>query len=170
MILRARMSPLAALLLACGDALGPGDGSLTTDSQRYVATDDDENAPPRYSFTIITQFTNTASDTVYLGRCMPDSPGPLFSVELVAPSNDEGSAFSMAWACVGHHLQLAVAPGAVRVDTLRLTGPSAYEGSRAMGVLEGTHRLRFLVQSCRGDGACIRDDMGVSNTFVVDPE
>src|SRR5688500_16273703 len=79
----------------------PARGSevVQTDTPKYVA-----QAPQgggQWRFRVIARFTNTRPDTLFLGRCFPDSPRPTYGVELLQPLNGEGSAFDPVWACVG---------------------------------------------------------------------
>src|SRR4249919_3890048 len=73
----------AALIASCSsplENLGPVPaGAFTTDATGYLA----HRLPgtlPRYQFRIIGRFENRGTSTVYLGRCFPNSPQPLFSV------------------------------------------------------------------------------------------
>lgn len=173
-----RVRTLAALacgvVWSCGDAFGPppdrASEPVQTDRTRYTATPTGDAAPGfvEYEFTIVATFTNPTDDTVYLGRCFPDSPGPVYGVDLVSPEDEWGAAYSRFWGCVGHDQQFAVAPGAARVDTLRISGPTAWQGGAYLGLLEGLFRLRYSVRTGPGDGAPeAPDDLESSNVFEV---
>src|SRR5689334_262401 len=108
------------LLASCSSSVAPAvdlgpvpPGPFTTDATGYVAYKL-EGSLPRYQFRIISRFENQGTATVYLGRCFPNSPQPLFSV--VSTSTVE-SGYSQVWACVGHDRQFAIRAGEVRVDT-----------------------------------------------------
>lgn len=115
--------------------------------------------------------TNTTNRTVYLARCTPASPQPIYSIELIESNgSDWGSAYSPAWGCVGHDQQIAVVAGGTRVDTFHITGPNSWDGvtHKPFGTLTGRMRLVYAVQSCRGDGQCpLPSSTGRSNAFFV---
>jgi hypothetical protein len=164
----------AALLASCSspaepsfDDLGPVPaGAFTTDATGYLA----HRLPgslPRYQFRIISRFENQGTSTVYLGRCFPRSPQPLFSV--VATTSVE-SGYSQVWACVGHDQQFAVRAGETRVDTLLVEGPNTFQGgtNTPLGMTEGDFRLYFDVRLAAGDGApSAPDGIKLSNAFRV---
>jgi hypothetical protein len=179
-----RSIALAALLCttaACSDAttdpsgaaelLANDDASFTVDRTVYTATSDQSIAYTRYRFQLVARFTNNTSQPVFLSRCFPNSDSPTFGVELLDPPTDRwGSAYDMAWACVGHDAQFEVAPGATRIDTYEISGPNAFDGhtQRPFGVLAGRMRLVYEVQGCRGDGACrLTGTIGKSAPFDV---
>ncbi len=144
---------------------------FTTDATAYVAQTSGSVEVARYSFDVISRFENRGAVTLYLGRCRPDSPQPLFGVDLAEPAGSGSrSGYAYFWACVGHDRQFAVKPGEVRVDTLHVAGPNAFDGvtKEPLGVTEGTFRLRFDVRSAPGDGLPdAPPGVGYSNTFVV---
>jgi hypothetical protein len=143
--------------------------SLHTDQTIYIAQQERGGSHPSYGFQVVTRFVNLTTRTVYLARCYPDSPYPLYSVELVDPEDEWGAAYNGAWACVGHENPIAVAPGSTRTDTLHLTGPNfwSWDGQHD-GVLEGRFRLRYRAKSCRAEIGCeLPGDVARSNTFEV---
>jgi len=164
----------AVSVLSCGiltsplDDLGPvPDGAFTTDATGYVAV----RIPgqERYRFTVISRFQNRGAATLYLGRCFPNSPQPLFGANLATPT-PEGSAYSGIFGCVGHDKQFAIQPGGVRFDTLQVEGPNAFDGRthEPFGVTNGDFRLYFDVRLAPGDGApSAPDSLHLSNTFRV---
>ena len=180
--LHSRTPPLAAALIlgaACSPAASapvgdPASAGLHTDQATYVATRiSGEGAYTQYGFRVEARFNNTTGDTLYLARCYPESPTPIYGVELAdapAASYRDGAAYDGAWACVGHERQIAVAPGGSRVDTLLVRGPNAWDGitHTPFGTLTGRMRLSYGVQRCRGDGACLLPrEAGRSNPFDV---
>jgi hypothetical protein len=151
--------------------LGPlPDGSLMTDATGYVAQQIVGSARPiRYRFTVITRFQNRSVAPVYLARCFPSSPQPMYSIGSADGSATE-SAYAPIWGCVGHDNQFEILPGAVRVDTFSVQGPNLYDEiqQQGLGATSGTLRLSLLVASARGDGAReAPGSLGVSNAFIV---
>ena len=163
----------AASLLSCGIFTVPSgdfgpvpDGAFTTDATSYVAVGIPRG---RYRFTVISRFENRGAATLYLGRCYPNSPHPLFGVELATPTSQK-SAYSGIFACVGHDKQFAIQPGVVRIDTLQVQGPNAFDGHthEPLGVTNGEFRLYFDVRLAPGDGApSAPNGLHLSNTFRV---
>jgi len=165
---------VVSLLVSCSapsdpgiDNLGPVPaGAFTTDASAYVA----HRLPgglSRYQFRIISRFENRGAPTLYLGRCYPDSPQPLFSV---INTNPVESGYSQTWACVGHDRQFAIRSGEVRIDTLVVEGPNAFQGgtNTPIGVTEGDFRLYYDVRLAAGDGGpAAPDSVTLSNVFRV---
>jgi len=128
----------------------------------------------QYHFPIISTFTNRSADTVFLGRCYPDSKQPLFSVVGIdsATAFDHATmpAYATGWACVGHDRQIEIAPGKARVDTLEIQGPTSFSGitGAALGILEGTFRLYFEAHKGRGERSPLMPfSQRTSNPFTV---
>ena len=146
--------------------LAPDEFVLSTDQPSYRAMSMGGTGPYRgYGFTVIARFTNHAESTVYLARCLPTTPFPVYGVAAIG--DPEGAAYNGAWGCVGHDQQIAVAPGATRIDTLQLKGPNGVSGGVPLGAFAGQMRLVYEVQGCRGDGACRIPGAGESNLFTV---
>jgi hypothetical protein len=159
------------LLPGCDGILGPGDDpepAIRTDRESYAAVPVFPDYS-QYAFTVITTFTNPTGDTLYLDRCYPDTPYPIYGV---GREDDQEVGWNAAWACVGT-VPFAMAPGETRVDTLRITGPNAFTRSgEPMGVLWGTFRLGFAVKSCSEAGPCpdpVPGYLRQSNAFRVEP-
>ena len=178
MVSFARALPLLLVSVACSGvagpeaAAGPDSGTFTTDAAAYTAKASGSLlGNPIYSVTVVARFTNPGTSTIYLARCYPDSPTPIYGVALVGQTDSWGAAYNPAWACVGHDKQIAVRPGETRVDTLKLTGPNAFEGStnKGFGVTAGRFKLTYGTQSCTGDGECpLRDEsLNSSNEFTI---
>ena len=144
---------------------------IRTDALVYTAEyEGGEGTYRQYGFDLVARFTNPTDETIYLSRAYPDQPRPDYGVILVSGDDEWGSAYSTVIAGVGHDDQIAVAPGETRVDTLRLRGPSAWDGrtGERFGQLEGEMRLSYQPQGCRGDGACrLPDSLATSNVFQV---
>ena len=151
--------------------LGPvPDGSLTTDATGYLAEPIVGTVRPlQYQFKLITRFENRSRSPVFLGRCYPNSPQPIYSI-VSADGSALESAYNPNWACVGHDSQFQLLPGAVRVDTFTLQGPNVFDPSKqqAVGATSGMFRLALSVRSAPGDGApAAPGSLGMSNAFVV---
>ena len=140
--------------------------AFTTDTTGYLAY----RLPgslPSYHFQIISRFENRTASTLYLGRCFPDSPQPLFSV-VDAPPVESG--YAQVWACIGSVQPFAIRTGEVRVDTLLVEGPNFFEnGTNApIGVTEGDFWLYYDVRLAAGDGApTAPNSLKLSNAFRV---
>ncbi len=173
--LRALLVGSLGVVSGCGAGLDivtsdPANYLLSTDRASYTAVVAGTiGSQPQYGFTVITAFTNRAKRMVYLARCAPSSPTPMFSVEMVGSAEPPGPAYNGVWACTGHDQQIPVAAGATRSDTLFLVGPNSFDGAtgQPIGALTGAMRLRYTVQTCQGDGACVVQDAGNSNSFAV---
>jgi hypothetical protein len=157
--------------LSCESLVTPEDGDvvLSTDREVYIATFiGGTGAYASYGFDVEVRTVNRGSGTVFLPRCYPDSRFPTFALELMDPEA-ERSAYSPNWACVGHDHQIAIRPGESRIDTLRMVGPTAvlHVEQRPLGVFEGTMRIRYFPQACRGNGECRMAGRTVSNAFQV---
>jgi hypothetical protein len=130
--------------------------NVTLNASEFVATRlFPESTLPQYQITVITSIRNTGAGPLYLTAC-GSSPTPVFGVELVSPSNPEGSAFNRAWGCPAG-AEHVLAPGAQRTDTLTLRAPSAVQNGRALGAVEGTMRVVFLGTTCRTPDKCSGD-------------
>lgn len=107
---------------------------------------------------------------MFLARCFPSTPIPIYSVGPADLSSPVRSAYSPVWACVGHDQQIEVAPGSERVDTLTIVGPHGRDHAtrEPIGTLMGSMRLLYQVRTCRGDTlACVIPDAGISAPFTV---
>ncbi len=157
-----------ALLEPRGDLGSVPDGPFTTDATGYVAQRL-QGSDFQFHFIVIARFENRGSVPMYLGRCFPNSPKPLFSVATTNPSTD-ASGYGQFWACVGHDQQFEVMPGASRIDTLEVRGPNMVDGRThvPIGRTQGEFRLYFEVALSRGDGATLApESMRLSNAFLV---
>lgn len=160
---------LAALAVGCSSPeISPA--RLQTDSNEYLAVLQRSDGPFRtLGFRVVAQFTNQGDTPLFLARCYPVSPGPMFTVELLEAVDAWGAAYDPVWACVGHDEQFLVQPGETRTDTLLLAGPNVYHGitRQSRVALSGRMRLRYSVQRCTGDGACLLREGIPSNVFLV---
>jgi hypothetical protein len=145
---------------------------VLTDHDAYVARyEGGEGLHRQYGFTLVARSENRGRASVYLARCYPDTPYPIYGVDLVDGEDPRGAAYSGVWACVGHDRQIRIDPGEVRTDTLHLRGPNIFDGrtGEAFGTLVGRMRLWYEPQTCPGDGACrLGRDAGASNVFTVE--
>lgn len=169
---------ISALSLGCGTPTGPTNplgpasaGFLTTDATTYQATAFETVwDQPRYVFQVIATFHNRLAVPVYLGRCYPDTPHPIYGVEAVDAEGSR-SGYDPAWACVGHDRPIEVAAGATRVDTLRIEGPTAFDGRthEPIGRVVGRFRLVYDVWLGKDEGASRAPNLiRASNAFVVE--
>ncbi len=163
-------------LLACASSdlptgLGPvPDGSLVTDATAYVAEPiAGAGQPVQYQFAVIARFENRSASPVYLGRCFPNSPQPMYSI-IAADSSAIVSAYEPYWGCVAHNNQFEILPGAVRVDTFLVHGPNAFDEvkQQGIGVTNGVFRLFLFVGAAPGDvPPPAPGSLGISNAFIV---
>jgi len=122
-----------------------------------------------YVFTLVARYENRTADTLYVSRCYPRDPTPMYGVETIDDTAD--AAYDPVWACVGHDSPIVIAPSAARVDTLRIEGPHSFDGktNAPMGRFEGGFRLLYQVSSCwRGRTKCqLLPEWQRSGTFRV---
>jgi hypothetical protein len=169
---------LAMLVPACGAPLATpaessadrvGDLTLLTDRSAYKAVATEREGPVRaYRFTLVARFTNHTDRPVYLERCYPDTPYPIHGI--VPAEGDAEVAYAPVWACVEHGHPIEVQPGETRTDSLRITGPNAWDGdtNEAFGRLEGRFRLSYSVGTCPAVIGCeVPGRVRESNEFVV---
>ena len=144
---------------------------LTTDSSAYVARIRDQIwNQPRYEFSVIATYRNLGSKPLYLGRCFPNSPVPMYGVSRADGARGPKSGYDPVWACVGHNRQFRLNPGEQRVDTLRIVGPNGFDHftHQPSGPVEGEFRLYYYVDGCTGSNPCpVADAIRTSNTFRV---
>ena len=170
--LRATVLLAVALLLpGCGgDAVGPswdpeGPAVQIDQSSYHAAYLDGEGSHRRYGFELVARYTNLTESPVFLGRCQPDSPQPMCTVEGIGFK----SAYSGIISCVGHENHFRLMPGKSRVDTFLITGPQLWSSDgEAWGFLYGEFRLRYWVGFCEGECAeIVPDSLTVSDPFMV---
>lgn len=164
---------LAGCTSGSGSPTGPDSGDLRLSLDRASYTSVPLAGPGTFlthGFTLIATFSNQGAEPVYLARCFPSTPIPIYSIRLVDFPNDAlGSAYSPVWACVGHDQQILVPPGSTRTDTLLIAGPNGTVGvtHEPLGALSGEMHLSYRVQSCPGDGQCPIPEAGLSPAFSV---
>ena len=120
---------------------------LSTDQASYVAHDVTRDARfPQFAFTVITRVDNAGDAPGFLPRCVAQTSTPIYGIAQLAPIDPDGSAYNPAWACVGGVPPVRIEPGASRVDTLHLVGPTAFKGGGGpyIGTLSGRVRLSYL--------------------------
>jgi hypothetical protein len=148
----------AATLAACSSATAPAAAddvaaALTLDRARYVAARvSPAGTLPQYAVTVVARLRNGSTEPLRLEACGA-APGPIHGVEQVRPAHPDGSAFSPVWGCPAGP-PLVLAPGAERVDTLVLRGPTGVQGGRVLGALQGTVRLTYPATQCPAAGPC----------------
>ena len=177
-----RLGPVLALLLGAllgGCSSPPNEvrdtsSPVITDKTLYIARPavaDCTETGCSYTFTVKASYTNHTDRPLYLARCYPDSPTPIYGVRLIAPRGEGEAAYNLAWGCVGHDEAIEVLPGETRTDTLDLWGPNAFDGETGepYGELEGDFQLNYQVQICpEEDVTCgLVYAAGSSNLFEV---
>ena len=125
------------LAAACSDIAGPS-LTVSVDRSSYAASPEFAGSP-FFQFHVIATYTNSGTRPALLSRCMPDSPRPIYSVF----ATKGPSAYTGAWACPGPVPPFTVPPGATRVDTFTVIGPSMVDGAtkQPLGKLEGDFYL-----------------------------
>jgi hypothetical protein len=124
---------------------------LQTDQSDYIAKYEKTVYGVRlYEFTLVARFENGAKDPVYLDRCYPDTPYPLYGIYAIEGGEVKESAYQRAWSCVGHDKPIVVQPGEIRTDKLRILGPGSWRSDNGTytGSLEGNVRLVYNVRFC----------------------
>jgi hypothetical protein len=160
-----------APLATSGDPVADrlGELALRTDRTVYRAVAAGGDDPYHtFAFTLVAHLTNRTSAPVYLERCYPDTPYPIYTV--VSTQEDVESAYAPVWACVGHDHSITVRPGETRTDSLRITGPNAWDGHtrQPFGVLAGRFRLSYTVGTCPAVTGCeVPGRVRESNEFEV---
>ena len=143
---------------------------LRTDQATYVAQQERGGDKPIYGFNVVIQFENKTGRTVYLDRCYPEDPHPIYIVYLIGQEDDWGAAYNHGWGCVGHDDPISVAAGAIRTDTLHIRGPNAWQtySNQHFGELEGRFSIGYQAQSCRNEVGCeLPYSLTRSNEFEV---
>jgi hypothetical protein len=171
--------PIAlAALMACGASV-PTSGDVTADQEGQVMlrTDratyqaslvGDEGSHGRYAITLAAQLSNGLSVPLYLQRCYPDTPFPLYGV--VNAEEGREAAYNPFWACVGHGEPIVLSAGKTRTDSLQVLGPNAWDGHTNMplGDLVGRFRLSYEIGTCRRVVTCELPGGAIeSNEFEV---
>jgi hypothetical protein len=165
--------PVFIALTFASCTTGPDSGvpegvRFTLDRTGYAAEQIRDELPIRYEFQVIARLENQSDHTLYLDRCYPDDSVPIWGVVLVAPENPDGAAYDQVWACVGVDSPIVVVPGGTRVDTLRVSGPNAFQGGAPLGQLDGVFRVGYVAWTCSSPGPCPSSvDFILSQRFSV---
>jgi hypothetical protein len=160
-------------LVACGAPVASDELTspitLQTDRAAYSASlIGGEGTYRTYTVTVVAQFTNRTALPVYLERCYPDTPYPIYGI--VSAEEGREAAYNPVWACVGHDRPIVVSGGKTRTDSLHLSGPNAWDGrtNQPFGDLVGRFRLSYAVGTCRAVSRCeVPGQVGESNEFEV---
>ena len=146
----------------------PTDGSLRTDNHTYTASCKGEGYAKTCTFTLTMSYTNKTNGTVYFNHCYPDDTFPIY---FVGGLTEEESAYSGAWGCTGHDRFVKVLAEEQRVDTLRISGPNAWDGvtGEPFGLLEGHLQIFYEAFSCSNelDPCELPREAATSNVFTV---
>jgi hypothetical protein len=151
-----------------GSADQGGQVSLRTDRAAYTASLSGGKGLYRtYRFTLVAQFTNGMAEPLYLERCYPTTPYPIYAIGSAAEGRE--AAYNPAWGCVGNDGPIVVLAGETRTDSLRVTGPNSWDGrtNEPFGDLAGRFRLSYMVGSCRAVSGCKLPNPVESNNFDV---
>jgi hypothetical protein len=172
--------PIGALvaLIGCGASVPTfGDVGADQDTRVTLRTDraaygasvaGGEGSSRRYAVTLAAQLSNGLSVPLYLQRCYPDTPYPIYGV--VSAEEGREAAYNPVWACVGHGSPIVLRAGETRTDSLRVLGPNAWDGHTNMpfGDLVGRFRLSYAIGTCRGVVSCELPGGSIeSNEFEV---
>jgi len=148
------------------DENSPTGTPLQTDKTLYEARYlGGEGVYKMYGFKLEASFSNTYGKKIYLNRCLPDSPTPIYWLRL---SNEGDSGYNAPWACVGHDEFIEVEPGGTYQLSLDVEGPNSWSGTprQAYGILEG--RFEFIIETvCKGGSKTCSPEELVSNEFEV---
>lgn len=160
---RCAVAMLTLAACAADSAFGPpierGNEMIQTDALEYVATlRGGSGAHKRYGVKIVATFTNRTEMPLWLERCFPTSPQPMYNISIDEQQNGADFSkmpmYSYAHACVGHDQQFRVEPGAQRTDTLDVSGPNTWQNDKPLGRSDGRMRISYIVSTCRGDLPC----------------
>lgn len=149
-------APDSSLLLSPSDPRLPEGVHFSLDRAEYVAVQVRNQPPIRYEFQLTATLENHSRQALYLTRCHPDSPVPLFGVQLVTPDNPDGSAYDPIWACVGGDFAIVVEPGTTRTDTFRISGPNSFQSGTQVGYgqLDGMFEFAYGGSTCSPATSC----------------
>jgi hypothetical protein len=143
---------LAAAAAGCSELpivpVDPFPGAFTVDSATYTAQ---PIGTEQVGFRLVARYHNPTNAPIYLDRCSPTAPHPLFAVNLQSTSFTTESGYNMGFACVGHDQPIVVGPGETRTDTLRITGPNVFDNASQhfLGAVAGTFSLSYFASACR---------------------
>jgi len=155
-------------------AAPPDQVTIKTDQIEYNARYHEMvSGQDRYKFLLTASFENRTGATVYLERCYPHTPYPIYDI---VPDNGSGiqesgsGGYRTANVCVGHDKPIIVQPGETRIDKLVIYGPNAWTSDKLIikEALTGQFRLTYRAYFCRELIRCERPDaMQYSNVFTV---
>lgn len=159
-------------LVACGTPVDSDElisqVTLQTDRAAYSASSiGGEGTYRTYTVTVVAQFTNGLLRPVYLERCYPDTPYPIYGI--VSAEEGREAAYNPVWACVGHGRPIVVSGGQTRIDPIHLSGPNAWDGrtNQPFGDLVGRFRVSYAVGTCPSVNGCAVAGRVESNDFEV---
>src|SRR5438309_1941323 len=85
---------LAAACSSSSDVFGPpisrGDEAIQTDSLAYTAVGAAGAELGQYRVRVIARYTNQWTAPVFLARCFPTSPSPIYGVQVVGDTSGTG--------------------------------------------------------------------------------
>jgi hypothetical protein len=148
---------------------------LHTDRVTYDAIPTLEEPPYLYVFTLVARLKNETARPLQLKRRCPFSDADLQSkavpdYDVPAVDDEQDSGYSPIEMCaeIIPTPVIILQPGEARTDTLRIQGPTAWDGhtKRPFGILAGHFRLAYELYPCKGALDC---DEVRSNEFEVRP-
>jgi hypothetical protein len=155
----------------------PEEVTIQTDQTEYVAQFDSTlNKQDRYKFPLVARFENRTGVPIYLARCYPNTPYPIYNVRpdngkgVESSSNSLDNPYAAFVACVGHDNPIIVQPGEIRVDNLTISAPNGWSDDFLIpkDKLNGQFRLIYHAHFCRKRYNCKRPDtVQYSNIFTV---
>lgn len=179
---------LPVLILAAGCSVLSDSGSTTqeeaiqTDQNTYTAGLERVQSQNRaiYGFKMIVRLENTTGEMIYLPYLSSPCHLPHYGMRSMSPDPKISSALRQVWTGSSsenpcHESVISFEPEAVRVDTLQVSGPFAWESdtNNFLGTLEGQFRLISPAGTCLEEGTnmispnCRLPDSLVSNQFEV---
>ena len=155
-------------------AAPPDQVTIKTDQIEYNARYHEMvSGQDRYKFLLTASFENRTGATVYLERCYPHTPYPIYDVVFDNGSGIQESGeggYRTGHICVGHDKPIIVQPGETRIDKLVIYGPNAWTSEKPITkeAMTGQFRLTYRAYFCLELIGCERTDaMQYSNVFTV---
>jgi hypothetical protein len=153
-----RLGLLLSAVVACESPFAASRADTSGDLRKVTLRTDRTvyNVAPRgeagvyrtYAASVVVQLTNGMTGPLYLHRCLPDTPYPIYGIVSAEPGLE--SAYDPVWACVGHSHPIVVRAGETRQDVLLIIGPNAWDGRtrEPLGSLTGRFRVSYAVGIC----------------------
>ena len=157
---RIRLSVILLSTMMIAACTGGGSGPITTDKEQYTLAGSE--------IAISATYTNSSSDTVYLGYC--GKTPPRFHVEKLVNGN-WSTAYDPICLAILVTTPFPVPPGGQHTDLLRLTHSPESEPRFQSSPVAGEYRLVYDVYSKwnseTGEGELLPIEQRTSNTFLA---